>query len=42
MRQTLSMKPHYPQLMPEDIAEILDEYKSNGQHRMAQVIRSVF
>ena len=24
-----------------DIAEILDEYKSNGQHRMAQVIRSV-
>ncbi len=41
MRQTLSMKP-LPAVDARDIAEILDEYKSNGQHRMAQVIRSVF
>ncbi|HIE0263645.1 TPA: integrase, partial [Proteus mirabilis] len=40
MRQTLSMKP-LPAVDARDIAEILDEYKSNGQHRMAQVIRSV-
>lgn len=40
MRQALSMKP-LPAVDASDIAEILDEYKSNGQHRMAQVIRSV-
>ncbi len=34
------MKP-LPAVDARDIAEILDEYKSNGQHRMAQVIRSV-
>ena len=40
MRQALSMKP-LPAVDARDIAGILDEYKSNGQHRMAQVIRSV-
>ncbi len=35
------MKP-LPAVDARDIAEILDEYKSNGQHRMAQVVRSVF
>lgn len=40
MRHSLAMKP-LPAVDARDIASILDEYKSNGQHRMAQVIRSV-
>ncbi|WGL97273.1 phage integrase Arm DNA-binding domain-containing protein [Arsenophonus sp. aPb] len=40
MRKALSIKP-LPLVDARDIAEILDEYKLNGQNRMAQVIRSV-
>ncbi|HGJ5907510.1 MAG TPA: phage integrase Arm DNA-binding domain-containing protein [Arsenophonus nasoniae] len=40
MRKALSIK-QLPLVDARDIAEILDEYKLNGQNRMAQVIRSV-
>ncbi|MDC9597833.1 site-specific integrase [Xenorhabdus anantnagensis] len=40
MRQALAMKP-LPAVDARDIAGILDEYKTAGQPRMAQVIRSV-
>ncbi len=40
MMQGLAMKS-LPAVDARDIAEILDQYKSNGQNRMAQVIRSV-
>ncbi len=40
MRHALSQKP-LPAVDARDIADILDQYKASGQHRMAQVVRSV-
>lgn len=40
MRHALSQKS-LPAVDARDIADILEQYKTSGQHRMAQVIRSV-
>ncbi|MEM8160432.1 phage integrase Arm DNA-binding domain-containing protein, partial [Morganella morganii] len=40
MRHALSQKP-LPAVDARDIADILEQYKASGQHRMAQVVRSV-
>ena len=40
MRHALSQKP-LPAVDARDIADILEQYKASGQHRMAQVTRSV-